>query len=103
MRREAGRARLSALTDTFVAHYHAATNPDTRILHCDISGGNILIYPKVKRDSDGNDPVLIWTGILTDWELSKPLDTHEAAHRATQADRMVGAPPSVILYYVFVH
>ena len=103
MRREAGRARLSALTVTYAAHYEAVTNSNTRILHCDISGGNILIYPKVKRDSEGNDPVLIWTGILTDWELSKPLDTHEAAYRATQADRMVGAPPSVMLYHISVH
>ena len=33
--------------------------------------------------------MVVWTGILSDWELSKPVDSQEAASKATQADRMV--------------
>ena len=39
------------------------------LLHRDVSGGNILIFPRIvvvpgKR-------VLMWNGILADWELAK--------------------------------
>lgn len=34
-----------------------------KIIHRDISGGNILLYKK-KGDTE-------WHGLLTDWELSK--------------------------------
>ena len=95
---ERGLCPLSALTVMHTAHYQAATNPRTRILHCDISGGNILIYPRIKRDSDGNNPILVWTGLLTDWELSKPVDAHDQASPATQTDRMVG-PHSIVLHF----
>ena len=33
---------------------------------------------------------MIWSGILGDWELAKPIDTVEAASKATQEERMVG-------------
>ncbi|EJF59475.1 hypothetical protein DICSQDRAFT_181971 [Dichomitus squalens LYAD-421 SS1] len=79
---------VALVLDCLLAHRQAATHPETRILHCDISGGNILIYPKIKRDREGKDPALIWTGILTDWELSKSVDAQEAASKATQVDRM---------------
>ena len=38
------------------------------MLHRDISGGNILILPKVTGRT------IKWTGLLTDWEMSKPTD-----------------------------
>ena len=37
--------------------------------------------------------MVVWTGILSDWELSKPVDTEDTASRATQADRMVRSSP----------
>ena len=48
------------------AHYQAATYSKTRLLHCDISGGNILICPKVKRDESEKNPMVVWTGVLGD-------------------------------------
>ena len=82
-------AAIRGLTSGFAAHYQAATNPQTRLLHRDISGGNILIYPKVKRDNDGTKCTIVWTGLLVDWELSKPVDDDQAPSKASQAERMV--------------
>lgn len=60
------------------------------ILHRDVSGGNILIYPTVKTIIDkatGKETsVLQWAGRLTDWELSKRLDML----LARQPERTVG-------------
>ncbi|EJF59459.1 hypothetical protein DICSQDRAFT_17506, partial [Dichomitus squalens LYAD-421 SS1] len=83
-----GQQLLSIVLDCLRAHHQAATNPKTQLLHRDISGGNILIYPKVRCDEDGQNPSLVWSGILSDWELSKPVGVQEAASRATQAERM---------------
>ncbi|TBU36903.1 hypothetical protein BD309DRAFT_995378 [Dichomitus squalens] len=83
-----GQQLLSIVLDCLRAHHQAATNPKTQLLHRYISGGNILIYPKVRRDEDGQNPSLVWSGILSDWELSKPVGVQEAASRATQAERM---------------
>ncbi|KAI1781850.1 hypothetical protein LXA43DRAFT_1054317 [Ganoderma leucocontextum] len=83
-----GRQLVSVVLDSLRAHYQAATYPKTRLLHCDISGGNILICPTIRRDPTGKNPMVVWTGILSDWELSKPVDTQDTASWATQADRM---------------
>ncbi|PIL32481.1 hypothetical protein GSI_05184 [Ganoderma sinense ZZ0214-1] len=83
-----GRQLVSVVLDCLRAHYQAAIYPKTRLLHCDISDGNILICPKIRRDKNGENPMVVWTGILSDWELSKPVDTQDTASRATQADRM---------------
>ena len=39
------------------------------LLHRDVSGGNILIFPKI--DVIEGKRVLMWNGILADWELAK--------------------------------
>ncbi|PIL27023.1 hypothetical protein GSI_10162 [Ganoderma sinense ZZ0214-1] len=83
-----GQQLVSIVLDCMRAHYEAAVKPEIRILHRDISGGNILICPKILRQRDGKKRSIMWTGILSDWELSKPVDTHEAASRATRAHRM---------------
>ncbi|EJF59486.1 hypothetical protein DICSQDRAFT_21808, partial [Dichomitus squalens LYAD-421 SS1] len=54
------------------------------LLHRDISGGNILILPKVSKEEDGTR-ALKWTGILVDWEMSKPLQN--TASRPRQPER----------------
>ena len=71
------------------AHHEAATNPKTRLLHRDISGGNILIYPKVRCRKAGKKSSLVWTGLLCDWELAKPVDDQNTPSRLSQAGRMV--------------
>ncbi|KAI1786098.1 hypothetical protein LXA43DRAFT_1035081 [Ganoderma leucocontextum] len=83
-----GRQLVSVVFDCLLAHYQAATHPKAQLLHCDISGGNALIFPKIRRDREGNNPMVVWTGILSDWELSKPVDAQDAASKQTQADRM---------------
>ena len=80
---------LSPANVSFLAHHQAATKPTTQLLHRDISGGNILIYPRVRRDRNGRNPQMVWSGLLSDWELAKPIDTVEAASKATQEERMV--------------
>ncbi|EJF57852.1 hypothetical protein DICSQDRAFT_111022 [Dichomitus squalens LYAD-421 SS1] len=83
-----GRQLASVVLDGIRAHHQAATNPKTRLLHRDISGGNILIYPKVKRDSNGTNPAIVWTGLLVDWELSKPIDDDQTPSKGSQAEHM---------------
>ena len=58
----------------FAAHYQAATHPRTLLLHGDISPRNILIYPQVRHNDEGDKAAIVWTGLLCDWELAKPID-----------------------------
>ncbi|EJF59437.1 hypothetical protein DICSQDRAFT_108823, partial [Dichomitus squalens LYAD-421 SS1] len=52
-----------ALTPSDVAHWQAVKKCD--ILHRDVSASNILILPTIKSGW------IYWTGVLSDWELSK--------------------------------
>ncbi|EJF56420.1 hypothetical protein DICSQDRAFT_174936 [Dichomitus squalens LYAD-421 SS1] len=83
-----GQQLVSIVLDCIRAHHQVSVKPTLRLLHCDISSGNILIYPKVIRDEDGTNPWMVWTGILSDWEMSKPIDAQEAPSGATRANRM---------------
>ena len=40
----------------------------------------MLICPKVRSKEDGEGQFIIWTGILTDWELAKPIETGRSLH-----------------------
>ncbi len=42
-----------------------------KIVHRDISVGNMLILPTLLFGSEGDIIGVIWSGILTDWELAK--------------------------------
>lgn len=68
------------------------------VLHRDISGGNLLIYPTVQSavDPESKEEIrsLQWVGILTDWELSKGVD---APSGARQPERTVCCPISSLL------
>ena len=50
------------------AHYNAWEH--LSILHRDISGGNVLIYPRVVELEDGGFKIE-FAGILADWEMAK--------------------------------
>ncbi|KAI0641684.1 hypothetical protein C8Q79DRAFT_1014110 [Trametes meyenii] len=65
-----GRQLISIVMDCVRAHWKATA--DAQIIHRDISGGNILIYPKVIFMPKSKKYKIKWTGLLTDWELSKP-------------------------------
>ena len=54
-------------TDELAAHRLALTNAS--MLHRDISGGNILIRPKVVKTQGVRQ--MRWTGLLADWEMAK--------------------------------
>ncbi|PIL32489.1 hypothetical protein GSI_05192 [Ganoderma sinense ZZ0214-1] len=82
-----GKQLASVVLDAIKAHHQATTNPKTRLLHRDVSGGNILIYPRVKRNGDDVN-AMTWCGILSDWELAKPVDDDNPPSKATQADQM---------------
>ncbi|PIL32469.1 hypothetical protein GSI_05171 [Ganoderma sinense ZZ0214-1] len=70
-----GKQLASIVLDCLHAHHQSATNHKIRMLHRDISSGNVLIYPKVRSDEDGKGLCMVWTGLLTDWELAKHIDT----------------------------
>lgn len=59
-----------------VAHWKAVESPH-RILHRDISTGNLLIIPRVIIDQVNKTRTVVWKGILTDWELGKQLPADE--------------------------
>ncbi|EJF59464.1 hypothetical protein DICSQDRAFT_89330 [Dichomitus squalens LYAD-421 SS1] len=83
-----GKQLASVVLDAIQAHFQASTKPPTPVLHRDISSGNILIYPRVRRLEDGTRLAMVWTGLLVDWELSKPIHGEKASSKATQAERM---------------
>ncbi|OJT06760.1 hypothetical protein TRAPUB_2397, partial [Trametes pubescens] len=76
---------VSIILDTVVAHQEAVEKAN--IIHRDISGGNILIFPKVAHDLEAGTKGLNWSGLLTDWELSKPLRHESGQLRARQPER----------------
>lgn len=71
-----------------VAHQCAATHPDLKILHRDIGGGNILLYPRVVVENEIRR--LRWRGILIDWEVSRPIIEEGAPSIPRQPERTVG-------------
>lgn len=79
--------RVDSRSRVSIAHHLAATKLETRTLHRDISDSNILMFPKVILDQFGQR-ALNWTGILVDWEMSKPIASPTVA-RARQPERSV--------------
>ncbi|EJF59450.1 hypothetical protein DICSQDRAFT_181956 [Dichomitus squalens LYAD-421 SS1] len=75
------------------AHRQAATLPSNPVLHGDVSGGNILILPRISQKADG--AFIEWTGLLNDWEMSipinskttTPIDYEKRSDRARQPTR----------------
>ncbi|RDX52928.1 hypothetical protein OH76DRAFT_1497539 [Lentinus brumalis] len=65
-----GKQLLSTVRDCVQAHGDAVNK--AHIHHRDVSGGNVLIYPTVVRSEHDGKLRVVWKGLLTDWELSKP-------------------------------
>ncbi|KAI0648553.1 hypothetical protein C8Q79DRAFT_1067554 [Trametes meyenii] len=76
---------LNSFLMDYVAHWDAHDNAG--IMHRDVSGGNVLIYPRVEYDPDTNDMFIRWTGLLADWEMSKPVWEKEEFLRPRQPPR----------------
>ncbi|RPD53593.1 hypothetical protein L226DRAFT_561064 [Lentinus tigrinus ALCF2SS1-7] len=68
-----GKQLVYIILQCIFAHHKAATDAENPILHRDVSGGNILIYPKVFHDEASNVWSVQWSGLLADWEMSKPI------------------------------
>ncbi|OSD00255.1 hypothetical protein PYCCODRAFT_1479342 [Trametes coccinea BRFM310] len=65
-----GRILVWSIRDAIIAHQDAYEK--AKMMHRDISVGNILIIP-----STGKDGKTSYQGLLADWELSKRLDDYE--------------------------
>ncbi|KAJ8496357.1 hypothetical protein ONZ51_g1142 [Trametes cubensis] len=65
-----GQQLVAIIMDCIEAHQEAVEKAN--IAHRDVSSGNILILPSVTPERKK----ITWNGLLTDWELSKPI--HEA-------------------------
>ncbi|RPD57566.1 hypothetical protein L226DRAFT_481758 [Lentinus tigrinus ALCF2SS1-7] len=63
-----GRQLISVVKDCVVAHYNAYEK--LSLLHRDVSGGNVLIYPRLVKNAKGGF-MIAFTGILADWEMAK--------------------------------
>ncbi|TBU58931.1 hypothetical protein BD310DRAFT_926116 [Dichomitus squalens] len=74
-----GQQLARVIMHCIIAHQEAVE--DCRILHRDVSAGNILILPTIKSGW------IYWTGILSDWELSKFLLRDEEELKARQPHR----------------
>ena len=46
-----------------------------KIIHRDVSGGNIIILPKRVYIQPWGRYWIKWLGLLVDWELSKPVES----------------------------
>ncbi|OSD02249.1 hypothetical protein PYCCODRAFT_1467912 [Trametes coccinea BRFM310] len=59
-----------------------------RLLHRDISAGNVIIRPALSSNVDENGQrTVTWNGILTDWELAKFVPKPDAAGKRKEAPR----------------
>ncbi|KAI0631848.1 hypothetical protein C8Q77DRAFT_1272727 [Trametes polyzona] len=57
-----------------------------RLLHRDISAGNVLILPRLIIDTHGQETIK-WCGVLTDWELAKEVKQDASQEKARQPER----------------
>ncbi|OBZ73892.1 hypothetical protein A0H81_06308 [Grifola frondosa] len=61
---------VKLISDCLIAHEDAVKL--ARVLHRDVSAGNMLMYPFKVTPRNGATKH-VWTGLLNDWELSKPI------------------------------
>ena len=63
-------------------------------MHRDISGGNVLIVPIIVEVPSG--VFIVCRGVLTDWEMSKPITPGDEPNGPRQPERTVS-----ILFAIF--
>ncbi|KAI0764194.1 hypothetical protein BD413DRAFT_578204 [Trametes elegans] len=69
---------------------HGYAYEDHGLLHRDISAGNVLILPGLKDAPESLGPgakMVIWTGVLTDWELAKFVSKHGSSQDVQRPER----------------
>ncbi|TBU51851.1 hypothetical protein BD310DRAFT_278720 [Dichomitus squalens] len=67
-------------------HAHKSAVERTKLVHRDVSPGNILIYPKVIKMR--GKYWLRWSGLLADWELSRAVHEPGTSRLPRQPERM---------------
>ena len=75
-------------TDPEVTAHQQAVNR-CKTIHRDISSGNILILPVFVQETGEMSLRIKWRGILTDWELCKPVAESLGEEKARQPERTV--------------
>ncbi|RDX51422.1 hypothetical protein OH76DRAFT_289018 [Lentinus brumalis] len=81
---QSGKQLIQVVRDCVLAHHRATV--DAKLVHRDISSGNMLIFPKLIRGKDPNNPqrkgfLIKFTGLLADWEMAKPTDPAQQGQR----------------------
>ncbi|OSC98907.1 hypothetical protein PYCCODRAFT_1417048 [Trametes coccinea BRFM310] len=67
---------------------HSVAYTKLRLLHRDISAGNVIIRPALSSNMDENGKrTVTWTGILTDWELAKIVPQPDASGKRKEIPR----------------
>ncbi|KAM5541559.1 hypothetical protein V8D89_004749 [Ganoderma adspersum] len=80
-----GKQLVSIVYDCVKGHYYAMDK--AKIIHRDVSGGNILILPKRMFMKKRGRYWIKWTGLLVDWELSMPVESNVPLTLARQPER----------------
>ncbi|KAJ3004790.1 hypothetical protein NUW54_g4647 [Trametes sanguinea] len=66
------------MADSILPLAHSLAYTNHRLLHRDISAGNVIIRPSLSADVDENgNKEVIWEGVLTDWELAKEIPVRD--------------------------
>ena len=72
---------------TFPSVAHEQALKICRIMHCDVSAGNILIIFSIVRPSSEEAYSIVMKGLLSDWELAKVIPETNSAVFASQPER----------------
>ncbi len=73
---------------------HADAYKKRRIIHRDISSGNMLILPMFENTDGAVELRVVWKGLLCDWELSKP---QAPSNKDEQPERTVNFSIPIVL------
>ncbi|KAI0644187.1 hypothetical protein C8Q79DRAFT_1112190 [Trametes meyenii] len=76
---------IRLMFDCIRAHWFAYS--EYKIMHRDVSAGNVLIFPVLTERDDEGKQYVEWNGFLTDWELAKTVVEDPAQDKARQPER----------------
>ncbi|KAJ2965269.1 hypothetical protein NUW54_g14175 [Trametes sanguinea] len=84
----AHRSNSSGVYSTALRVSHSVAYTKLRLLHRDVSAGNVIIRPALSPNVDENGKRKVtWTGILTDWELAKIVPEPDASGKRKEIPR----------------
>ena len=86
------RTMMPALIFPLAAHQQAFER--CRIMHCDVSTGNIIVYPRIVYDAEKQETSLSLSGMLVDWELARIAPVGELRVSIREDIRLVSSPSS---------